>query len=146
MGCTNSVPDALDMGALPAMYRDPQDRLIVFDGNSRRKHDPAIEWAFVVDNDASEVEGGLEYYLINSSWLRDWKRFAAQEDPTITTFYNPIDNSVLVDEDDDYALSRTARFKKDYRVVDKKLWEFMFQAYGKQGLALQAAVLIMVFL
>ena len=130
MGCTSSKLDAGELGGLPALYLDPDDRLIAFDGDSKRQHDPDSEWAFAAANDSSEVSGGDECYLIGSVWLKSWKRFATREDPAAVCC-GPIDNAALIEEDDEYALRRTAKFKRDYRAIGKRLWEFFFQAYGK---------------
>jgi hypothetical protein len=120
------------------MYLDPADMLVAYPGG-RKKHDAAAEWKFVSDNDAPVVGGGEEYYLINSLWLTSWANFAAPPvDVTAgapapappAAFYDPIDNNPLIDVNNEYALRRNAKFKKEYRAISKAVWDFLFSLYG----------------
>jgi hypothetical protein len=92
-----------------------------------KKHDAKAELHFVAAWDASVVTGGQEMYLISKKWVQQWVSFA-RGGPS--GFNDPIDNSALVDDIHPDRFKGTARFKHDYRLVDKEVWEFYFSNYG----------------
>lgn len=138
MGCTSSkegvAPPGELLGSKPLIYLDPDDRQVEHQPNKHKTNDLTKEWAYVSGNDSSVVSGGEEYYLISSIWLQRWldaARPGESDKPKTAKNVGPINNSSLLREDDDYSLRENVKFKKDYRAVSKKVWEFFFQTYGE---------------
>jgi hypothetical protein len=123
MGCANSKPDGVR-----DMYLDPNSVLKVYDPAAGIKHIGSEELAFVGGLEGKAVTGGEEFYLISVDWLTDWLSFAKGTAPQ--NFARKIDNSMLIDPQCDYKLRETARFKKEYRAIDKDVWEYYFERYG----------------
>lgn len=124
MGCTSS---RLLTVSNPDVYMDSAGKMHLFNPQEHVKHDAKAELAFVSSRDASEVKGGQEMYLISKTWVQQWVAFVRGEVPS---FNERIDNSLLVDQLHPDRYRATARFKHDYRLVSKPVWEYYFQNYG----------------
>lgn len=124
MGCVNSKGggDAKDM------YLDPDNNLRIHDPSAAVKRVGAEELAFVSSLESKKVTGGEEFYVISVDWLTDWLKFARGSGST-SAFRRKIDNRSLVDPQNP-KLRATARFKKEFRVVDKEVWDYYFERYG----------------
>ncbi len=121
MGCVNSVPRP------PSMYLDPKGTLKVYDPNAAPKHNPKMQYKHVASKDAVKVRGGEEFYIISVAWLSQWIEYTSEKIPVFTL---PIDNTPLVDSSNPSRLSKEVRFKKDFRLVEKQVWEYYFELYG----------------
>lgn len=80
------------------------------------------ERAIIKQYDTAEAE---TFYLIDLTWLSEWRNFAFKEGP----IPGPIDNSRLVDPQTGVAQSGLA-LKDDYRGVNQALWDFWHERYG----------------
>ena len=125
MGCINSTSG----GNTKDMYLDPENTLQVYDPSLPIKRIGSEELAFVANLESKAISGGEEFYLISVNWLSDWLKFAKGA-AGVSTFSRKIDNSMLIDPHNEYKLRATARFKKEYRAIDKEVWDFYFQRYG----------------
>lgn len=120
MGCLNSKPPPR-----LEMYFDPSGIL--------RKYDPTLprngadELKFVSARDSHVVKGGEEFYLISVDWLGGWVNFAKGN---TSSFNEKINNIPLIDPAKEFKLRATARFKKEFRAIDKEVWNFYFERYG----------------
>jgi hypothetical protein len=123
MGCLNSTAQQS-----PDMYLDPGNVLRKFDPSSRGRRVGSEELAFVASQDTNKVNGGEEFYLISVSWLSNWMNFA---NGNVVSFSDRIDNKSLIDPANDQKLRATARFKKEYRVIEKSVWNFYFEVRAK---------------
>lgn len=123
MGCANSKENLRDM------YLDPDNNLRVFDPSAPIKRIGSEELAYIANLEAKKIEGGEEFYLISVEWLGEWLQFA-KGTGGVTSFSKKIDNSVLLDSEHKFKLRSNARFKKDFRAIDKEVWNYYFQRYG----------------
>ncbi len=121
MGCINST------NRPPEMYLDPSGILVKYDASSIKTRIGSEELSFVSSKDSNKVLGGEEFYLINIKWLSDWMNFAKGN---IAVFNDKIDNSSLVDSSNEFKLRATARFKKEYRVIERVICTYYFESYG----------------
>jgi hypothetical protein len=124
MGCTNSISKHY---LVPDMYMDSSGTLKAFYPDKELIHDPKAELSFISTRDASVVAGGEEMYLISKQWISEWISFAQGEQPG---FNKRIDNKSLVDPNNRNRFRSSARFKADFRLVDKHVWDFYFKHYG----------------
>lgn len=125
MGCINSTAG----GNSKDMYLDPNNTLQVYDPSVLIKRIGSEELAFVANLESKTISGGEEFYLISVDWLSDWLKFA-KGTAGVSSFNRKIDNTMLIDPQNEFRLRATARFKKEYRAIDKEVWEFYFQRYG----------------
>ena len=125
MGCINSTSDASSRP--PEMYLDPGGALVKFDATLLKSHIGSEELNFVSSKDSNKVQGGEEFYLINVKWLSDWMNFVKGNQ---AVFNDKIDNSSLIDSSNEFKLRATARFKKEYRVIERVIWTYYFERYG----------------
>jgi hypothetical protein len=121
MGCITSVPQA------SIMYLDPEGKLRVHNPTDIPPHSSSLQLKHIASLETSKIRGGEEFYLISKAWLAKWIDFTNGNVPKFTS---PIDNSVLVDPNDDRKMLASAEFKKDYRLVRKQVWEYYFMMYG----------------
>ena len=119
MGCLNSTAQQA-----PDMYLDPGNVMRKFDPLNRGRRVGSEELAFVASQDTNKVKGGEEFYLISVAWLSNWMNFA---NGNMVSFNDRIDNKSLIDPVNDQKLRATARFKKEYRAIEKSVWNFYFE-------------------
>lgn len=125
MGCVNSR----DGGRTKDMYLDPENNLRIHDPSIPIKRIGSEELEFVANLESKVVCGAEEFYLISVDWLGDWLRFAKGAGG-VSSFSRKIDNSALVDPKYSHKLRASARFKKEYRIIDKEIWNYYFERYG----------------
>ena len=130
MGCASSLPHQTmkEMEYLEnyrEVYFDSSGRLVKYNPHSTIT---AIEeLKFVQENDKNPLRPGDECYIISTSWLSNWARFVNGH---ATEFVGPIRNEGLVSITDKQKMKIRVKLKKDYRTVNKVVWEFLFLCHG----------------
>jgi hypothetical protein len=118
MGCLQSAP------TLHAYY-SPNGQLIVYTP-PKKKHKARKEYEFVSSQDAKRFYPNDECYLLSAIWHETWINFAMKKTKIVP---GAINNNILLDSTRD-CLLKTAKPKKDFRPINKAVWEYFFQLYG----------------
>lgn len=127
MGCTGSVAATGLPRETQQMYLNPQEVVIRFSG--QRKHVAYEELAFVSQHDTKVTNPGDEVYIVCTEWMIQWKQFVGGNEQ-YCHFHSQINNESLVDPFNEFKMRSNAKFKEEYRVVAKELWEYYFELYG----------------
>ena len=78
------------------------------------------EKKFVKENDEVDCES---YYIIEINWLRTWKNFTEGGD-----LPPPIENQKLIGKSGQ--VKEWLKIAQDYRILNKKIWNFLLEQYG----------------
>lgn len=100
-------------------YYNPEGKLV--------KHEPCEhsriqEYKFVSRNDKTTFEPGDECYLIHTEWISIWIDWVKRIKP----LPGPITNQIVVEA----SQTRAVKPKRDFKVLSKIVWEFLFSRYG----------------
>lgn len=115
MGCLQSAP------ALHAYY-STSGELVSFE--RPKKHSAKREYQYVQLEDAKRFRPNDECYLLCTSWHESWLDFVLKR----TKMPPPaIDNLILLEND---MLRPNAKPKKDFRPINRVVWEYFFTLYG----------------
>ena len=67
-----------------------------------------------------------ECYIISTTWMNKWKKFLSGDSLRPET----IDNSSLIVKGFKVRMKRNLTLKTDYRLINKEVWEYLYQTYG----------------
>jgi hypothetical protein len=130
MGCASSSPQG---GATEMEYHENY-RCVYFDSYGKLiKYNPALgishakQLKFIQENDKNPIKPGDECYIISLVWLQDWSACVFSDS---TNNVGPIANDSLISTTDKCTMKMRMKLKKDFRTVNKKIWEFLFECYG----------------
>ncbi len=117
MGCVNSAP-------VVQGYYDPDGTMVFFE--HPKQHSAKKEFVYVSGQDSKQFHVGDSCYIISSTWHSAWADFVTNK-----TRYppGPINNKVLFLFNGD-SFRTDLKPKKDYRPINKAVWEFYFRKYG----------------
>lgn len=104
-------------------YYDPTGRLVTFE--HPKKHSPKRELTYVSTNDSTKFNAEDECFIISTIWHTEWIDFVMKK-----TSKPPgeITNTLLLQDKDN--LRPGLKPRKDYRPINKLVWEFLFRLYG----------------
>ena len=97
----------------------------------RKKSDLTQQLHFVSAEDSKGFHVNEELYLINSAWLDAWflsvsSSFSVND---VDSSPGPIKNNILLNDQQKFRAGQM-RLKVDYRIVNKAVFEHLFEVYG----------------
>jgi hypothetical protein len=102
-------------------YYDDEGNVIIHDVDTV-VHNRQKEYTYVLSKDKTGFHAGENCYLIHTIWMNSWLEYikGGEEIP------GPISNEELVD----ICRYRNIKPKKDFKILSKHVWEFLFKLYG----------------
>jgi hypothetical protein len=117
MGCVQSAP------GLHAYY-SPTGLLISYE--RPKKHSARREYQYVSSQDAKRFQADDDCYLLCISWHKAWLNYALKRTKVVPRM---IENYTLLDGKREQ-LRTNVMPKKDFRPINKAVWEYLFHQYG----------------
>lgn len=107
------------------VYVGSDGKLKKYNSNASISHAKQLE--FVQHNDKNEMKPGDECYIISVEWLQDWSACVLSDSAKEA---GPISNEKLVSTTDKSKIKMKMKLKKDFRTINKEIWELLFECYG----------------
>merc|ERR1712202_26555 len=82
-----------------------------------------------------ELKNEKRWYLIDTRWFEKYVKYAKNEvkysAETLSNLYpGPIDNSLLLDDNDSEILKEKLQHSFDYELINEEGWDLLMETYG----------------